>query len=237
MKVFYCIFFVTILSVVSADINFKSINDELRETNHSVRLIDSNVPDQHYAIDAIGIAQQILNNYTVTSELAIKFIQLYFQEYHTEAIWKVASNCSYLVLPYNAWYIKLQEIISETEITLFATPFDPVPSTSTAKPSTSSSTTTIAPTTTGSPIPFSVTEENYNNVDTSFIIQATGLLQFYLNQEGNFDKALPEFLESLQEFEDREVWKVAGACSYVESYTDYVWLYESYTQTDIIVFA
>ncbi|KAL1491989.1 hypothetical protein ABEB36_012499 [Hypothenemus hampei] len=240
MKVFYCIFFAAILTAVSADFNLKSINDEPRGINYSVRVIDSNVPDQSYNIDAVGVVQLILNSWDgINPEPLLDNIQFLYQEYHSAATWKVSSNCSFLLLPYNAWYIKLQEILTGTEIILFATPFDPIPSTSTLKPNSTSttSTTTISPTTTGAPLPFSVSLVNYENLDTQFVLEATGLLQFYLEQERDFNKALPEFLESLQEYETREIWKLAGSCSYVQNYTDYIWFYESYTRSDVVVFA
>ncbi|KAL1491985.1 hypothetical protein ABEB36_012495 [Hypothenemus hampei] len=244
MKMFYFIFFVALLSAVSADFNLKSINDELRGTNYSVHVIDSNVPDQHYTIDAVGVIQLILNSWDGSNpEPLLDNIRFLYQEYHSAATWKVASNCSYLVLPYNAWYIKVREILTGTEIILFATPLDPITTTSTTTPTTTryptttTSTTTTPSTTTGVPLPFSVNLVNYINVDTQFVLEATGLLQFYLDKERDFNKALPEFLESLQEYENREIWKVAGSCSYIQNYTDYVWLYESYTKTDLIVFA
>ncbi|KAL1491991.1 hypothetical protein ABEB36_012501 [Hypothenemus hampei] len=243
MKMFYFIFFVAILSAVRADINLKPTDTQQRQANHSVYVIDANVPDQQYTIDAIGVVQLILNTWEEYEPgLVLENIQTLYQEYHTEATWKVAANCSYLVLPYNAWYIKVKDILTELEITLFATPFDPITTTSTTTPTTtrypttSTSTTTTPSTTTGSPLPFSVSLANYRNVDTQFLLEAVGLLQFYVDTEKDFNKALPKLLDSLQIFEDREIWKVAGSCNYVQNYTDYVWLYESWTGTDIIIF-
>ncbi|KAL1491986.1 hypothetical protein ABEB36_012496 [Hypothenemus hampei] len=244
MKVFYYICFVATFSAVSADINLKPTNTEQRQANHSVHVVDANVPDQQYTIDAIGVVQLVLNTWDDEGpEAVLQNIQFLYQEYHSAATWKVASNCSYLVLPYNAWYIKLEDTITGTKIILFATPLDPITTTSTSAPTTtrypttSTSTTTIPPTTTGSPLPFSVSIVNYKNVGTEFLLEALGLLQFYLDKEKDFNKALPEVLEYLQEYESREVWKAAGSCSYIQDYSDYVWLHESLTSTDVIIFA
>ncbi|KAL1491988.1 hypothetical protein ABEB36_012498 [Hypothenemus hampei] len=187
--------------------------------------------------NAVGVVQLILNRWDdYDSEISLKLILVEYQEHHTEAKWKLASNYSYLVLPKMLGTLKYPEdILTGTEITLFATPVYPV-TTTTMYPTTPTSTSTTSSTITGSRPSFSVSLVTFENVDDQFLYETIGLKQFYSDKEEGFNKALPELLESLQKYENRDIWKVAVSCSYVQNYTDYVWLYESYTHTDVIVF-
>lgn len=83
-----------------------------------VRIVESQVPNDQYLYEAVGMLQVALEMEDDFSKAFPRFLRA-FQANHRNQEWKLAGGCSLMLLSNQTTFIQLEEVLSHTVVNIF----------------------------------------------------------------------------------------------------------------------
>ncbi|KAH1022569.1 hypothetical protein HUJ04_011951 [Dendroctonus ponderosae] len=232
-------------------LNDTNPDEHAAKANYSVRVMNSQVPNDQYLYEAVGMLQVALEVEDDFGRAFPRFLRA-FQANHQNQEWKLAGGCNLMLLSNQTTYIQLEEVLSNTMMMIrsgfsvvsfvffalvLCTRADKVNGeTHSIKPTAVKAAKTLQPLAPYST--YSVHAVSSNVPNALYTYTAVGMLQVCLDEELTFSRALAKFLQNFQAQFTAEKWNLSSGCNVImlADNATYIELLEDTTNTQVTIF-